>query len=94
MSTPDVSSEIEAATQRVRELGEQVAEQARKNGLVWLEGYETILKNVLDLQEQAAKGTGAEWAATLATTQANFVRSTSEVVLGALRQQLKGGTGS
>ena len=98
MSTPDVSSEIEAATQRVRELGEQVAEQARENGLAWLEGYEAVLKNFLDLQEQAARSTGAEWATTLATTQANFVRSTSEVVLGAMRQQLKstgsGGTGT
>ena len=91
MTTPDVSAELEAATQRVRELGEQVAEQARKNGLTWLEGYETVLKNMLDLEEQAAKGTGAEWATTLATTHANFVRSTSEVVLGALRQQLKAG---
>jgi signal transduction protein with GAF and PtsI domain len=90
MSTPDMSAEVEAATQRVRELGEQVAEQARKNGLAWLEGYETVLKNFLDLQEQVAKGSGAEWASTLATTQANFVRSTSEVVLGAWRQQLKG----
>jgi len=89
MTTPDVSGELEAATQRVRELGEQVAEQARKNGLAWLEGYETVLKNMLDLEEQAAKGTGAEWATTLATTHANFVRSTSEVVLGAMRQQLK-----
>ena len=91
MTTPDVSGELEAATQRVRELGEQVAEQARKNGLTWLEGYETVLKNMLDLEEQAAKGTGAEWATTLAATHANFVRSTSEVVLGALRQQLKAG---
>ena len=85
MTTPDVSAELEAATQRVRELGEQVAEQARKNGLAWLEGYETVLKNMLDLEEHAAKGTGAEWATTLAATHANFVRSTSEVVLGALR---------
>ena len=49
---------------------------------------------MLDLEEQAAKGTGAEWATTLATTHANFVRSTSEVVLGALRQQLKAGGAS
>jgi hypothetical protein len=94
MTTPDVSAELEAATKRVRELGEQVAEQARKNGLAWLEGYEAVLKNFLDLQEQAARGTGAEWAATLATTQANFVRSTSEVVFGAIRQQLRAGGSS
>ena len=50
-----------------------------------------MLKQMLDLEEQAAKGTGQDWATTLAATHANFVRSTSEVVLGALRQQLKGG---
>jgi hypothetical protein len=95
MTTPDESAttnvsaaDIETATQRVRELGEQVAEQARKNGLVWLEGYEAMLKDFLDFEEKAAEGTGAEWATTLAHAHANFVRSTSEVMLGAMRQQL------
>jgi hypothetical protein len=96
MTGPDMSADMEAAVQRVRDLGEQVAEQARKNGLAWLEGYERVLQNLLDLEEQAAKGTGAEWATTLATTHANFVRETSEVVFGALRQQLgaTGGSGT
>jgi hypothetical protein len=88
-TTPDASSDIEAATQRVRDLSEQVVAQAKKNGLVWLEGYERMLKQMLDFEEQAAKGTGAEWATTLATTHANFVRETSEVFFGAMREQLK-----
>ncbi len=88
-TTPDASSDVEAATQRVRELSEQVVAQAKKNGLVWLEGYERMLKQMLDFEEQAAKGTGAEWATTLATTHANFVRETSEVFFGAMREQLK-----
>ena len=73
----------------MRSSREQVAEQAKENGLAWLEGYETVLKNMLDLEEQAAKGTGADWASTLATTHANFVRSTSEVFFTALSKQLK-----
>jgi hypothetical protein len=89
MSTPDPTRDLEAATQRVRELSEQVVEQAKKNGLAWLEGYERLLKNLLDLEEQAAKGTGAEWASTLATAHANFVKDTSEVLFSAMRQQLK-----
>jgi hypothetical protein len=88
-ATPDASADLEAATQRVRELSEQVVAQAKQNGLAWLEGYERVLKNLLDLEEQAAKGTGADWATQLATTHANFVRETSEVVFGALRAQLK-----
>jgi hypothetical protein len=87
MSTPEV--DLEAATKRVQELSEQVVAQAKQNGLAWLEGYEKLLTSMLDFEEQAAKGTGADWATTLASTHANLVRQTSEVFLGALRQQLK-----
>jgi hypothetical protein len=92
MSEPgsDAARDMEAAAKRVRELSEQVVDQAKKNGLAWLEGYERVLKNMLDLEEQAAKGTGADWAATLATTHANFVRETSEVFFKSMRDQLKG----
>jgi hypothetical protein len=87
-STPG-SVDMEAATQRVRDLSEQVVAQAKKNGLTFLEGYERVLKQMLDLEEQAAKGTGQDWATTLATTHANFVRETSEVFLNAAKEQLK-----
>lgn len=87
---PSTTDDVEAAAQRVRELSEQVVAQAKKNGLAWLEGYERVLKNMLDLEEKAAKGAGVEWVSTLATTHANFVRETSEVFFGAMREQLKG----
>ena len=93
MTTTDSSStagvDLEAVAQRVRDLSEQVMAQAKKNGLTFLEGYERVLKNMLDLEEQAAKGTGQDWATTLATTHANFVRETSEIFLGAMKDQLK-----
>jgi len=88
--TSNVAGDMEAAAQRVRDLSEQVMAQAKKNGLTFLEGYERVLKNMLDLEEQAARGTGQDWATTLASTHANFVRETSEVFLGAMRDQLKG----
>jgi hypothetical protein len=87
MSTP--GPDLDDAVARVRALSEQVADQAKKNGLAWLEGYEQVLKNLLDLQEQAAKGTGVDWVANLAATQANFVRETSSAFLGAMRSQLE-----
>ena len=82
-------TDVEAAVKRVQELSAQVVDKAKENGLAWLEGYERMLKNLLDLEEQAAKGSGLEWAATLASTHANFVKETTEVVLGAWREQLK-----
>jgi hypothetical protein len=87
-STPG-SVDLEAVAQRVRDLSEQVVAQAKRNGLTFLEGYERVLKQMLDMEEQAAKGTGQDWATTLAATHANFVRETSEVFLGAVKEQLK-----
>jgi len=85
----NLATDMDAAAQRVRDLSEQVVAQAKKNGLAWLEGYERVLKNLLDMEEQAARGTGQDWATTLASTHANFVRETSEVFLGVMRDQLK-----
>ncbi len=84
-STPD----IQAAVQRVQELSSQVTELARKNGLVWLEGYEQVLKNMLDLEQKAADNSGMDWASSLATMHANFVRQTSELFFNTLSAQLK-----
>jgi hypothetical protein len=88
-TTSDHAAGVEEATERVRQLSEQVAAQARENGLAWLEGYERVLKNLLDFEEQAAKGTGTEWVAQLASTHANFVRETTEVFFGSLREHTK-----
>jgi hypothetical protein len=82
-------TDMEAAVKRVQALSTEVVDKAKENGLAWLEGYERMLKNLLELEEQAAKGTGVEWASTLASTHANFVRETSEVVFGVMREQLK-----
>ena len=89
MTMPDVSAQLEATTTRVKELSDQVAAQAKENGLAWLEGYEKVLKNMLDLEDQVAGGTGLDWATRLATIHANFVRDTSEVLFSTLDKQLK-----
>jgi hypothetical protein len=94
MTSTDGSSatggvDLEAVTQRVRDLSEKAIAQAKKNGLTFLEGYERMLKQMLDLEEQAAKGAGQDWATTLATSHANFVRETSQMFLGAFKDQLK-----
>ena len=90
------SGHVEVRGRRVRlASAEQAREYADKGfDMISVALDATLLQASLAKTVGAAKGTGAEWAATLATTQANFVRSTSEVVLGAMRQQLRGGTGS
>jgi hypothetical protein len=88
-TSQDIAGDLEEATERVRQLSEQVVAQAKENGLAWLEGYERVLKGFLDFEEQAAKSTGTEWVAQLASTHANFVRETTEVLFGSIREQAK-----
>ena len=88
-SSSNVAGDVDAAAQRVRDLSDKVVSQAKQNGLTFLEGYERMLRNMLEFEEKAAQGTGQDWASTLATTHANFVRETSEVFLNAWRDQLK-----
>jgi len=88
-STPSFTPDVEAATQRVRELSERMIEQAKQSGLSWLEAYEKVLESMLRLQQQAAQGTNVEWVSSLATTQADFVREISKVYLNTVREQLK-----
>ena len=54
-----------------------------------LEGYERVLKKLLDLEEQAAKGTGHGLGDALVTTHANFVRETSRHTSECAKGQLK-----
>jgi hypothetical protein len=89
MTSPSFTPDVEQATERVRELSERMIEQARQSGLSWLEAYEKVLGSMLRLQQQAAQGTNVEWVATLAGTQADFVREMSKVYLDTVRQQLK-----
>jgi len=70
-------------------LSEQVTAQAKANGLVWLEGYEKVLQNLLDLEVEAAKKTAVDWASTLATAHRNSFRETTQVFFQTLSAQLK-----
>ena len=70
-------------------MNEQVGAQGEGNGLLWLEGYERVPQDLLDLEEDAAKATGGDWAARLATAHANIVRQTAVVFVQLLNGQLK-----
>ncbi|HYH26430.1 MAG TPA: hypothetical protein VD834_13875 [Blastococcus sp.] len=81
--------DLAAVSRRLRDLNEQVVSQAKKNGLTFVEGYEQVLEQMLDLEQQTAKGTGQAWVMTLAATHAAVVRETSRVFLGAVEDLLR-----
>ncbi len=63
----------DAATERIRDLNEQILERIKSGGESALEAYERTLKTVADYQEAAGQR-GAEWVTGLARAQAEFTR--------------------
>ena len=83
--TPDV----EAAAERIKQTSERVLELSKENGLIWLDAYEKMLDGVLKLEEDTAKDLGSDWVEKLVSTQADFIRNTSQAYLGAFKLRLK-----
>ena len=89
MSMPGMPKDADEAVKRVKELSDRMIELTRKNGLAWIEAYERVLKEMLQLQERAAAATQIEWINALATTNADFMREMSTVYFQTVRDQIK-----
>jgi hypothetical protein len=89
MSMPGTPQDADEAVKRVKELSDRMIELTRKNGLAWIEAYERVLKEMLQLQERAAAATQIEWINALATTNADFMREMSTVYFQTVRDQIK-----
>jgi hypothetical protein len=89
MSMPSMPKEADAAARRVKELSDRMIELTKKNGLAWLEAYEKVLSNMLQLQERAIASSQTEWINALATTNANFMREMSAAYFKTVREGLK-----
>jgi hypothetical protein len=89
MSMPGMPQDADEAVKRVKELSDRMIELTRKNGLAWIEAYERVLKEMLQLQERAAAATQTEWINALSTTNADFMREMSTVYFQTVRDQIK-----
>jgi hypothetical protein len=87
--TPNFTPDIEAIAQRIKETSDRVLALSKENGLTWLEAYEKMLNGVLKLEEDTAKELSSDWVETLVSTQADFIRETSQAYLGAFKNRLK-----
>jgi hypothetical protein len=87
--TPNFTPDVEAAAERIKQTSERVLELSKENGLIWLEAYEKMLDGVLKLEEDTAKDLSSDWVEKLVSTQADFIRATSQAYLGAFKDRLK-----
>jgi hypothetical protein len=81
--------DIDQATQRIRDLNEQVLELGRKAGTGFLDAYEKNLETFAGYQDKVADQTKVDWIANIARAQANFTRDISRVYTSTARDLLK-----
>jgi hypothetical protein len=89
LETPHFTPDVEAAAERIKRTSERVLELSKENGLIWLGVYEKMLDAVLKLEEDRARDLGSDWIEKLVSTQADFIRDTSQAYLSALKDRLK-----
>ena len=80
---------LEAVAQRIRKLNERIIEESKAAGEVTLSSYEKALKGIATTLERGPGKSDVEWIASLATTQAKFIRDVTTAWTSAARGMLK-----
>ena len=80
---------LEAVAQRIRKLNERIIEESKAAGEVTLSSYEKALKAIAGTLERGPGKSDVEWIASLATTQAKFIRDVTTAWTAAARGMLK-----
>lgn len=83
------TSAVDDATERIRQLNEQVIEFGRRAGLAYLEAYEAAVKTFADYQAQVADSVPNEVLSSFARAQANFTREAIQELARNTREFLK-----
>jgi hypothetical protein len=81
--------DIEAATERVRELNDKVLTAAKQTGNRSLDTYEQTVRTVLDFGQKVADSTKVEQISELAKSQASIIAEVTNAYTQAARELLK-----
>jgi hypothetical protein len=80
---------VEAATERIRDLNERIIESSKRAGGVYLDIYEKTLNSIADYQQKIGEQTEVDWVRTIANAQADFTRDLANAYSSAARGLLK-----
>jgi hypothetical protein len=89
MATATTNRNTAEATERIRDLNEQIVDAAKKAGGAYLQAYEKALESIADYQQNAARHTDIEWVSTVVDAQARFTRELAKLYVSAGRELLK-----
>lgn len=81
--------DIQAATERVRELNDKVLTAAKQTGTMSLDAYEQTVQSVLDFGLKIADSTKVEQISDIAKSQAAIINEVTNAYTQAARELLK-----
>ena len=89
MATATTKNQIDATTERIRDLNERILDAGKQAGGVYLDAYEKTLESIADYRENVAKPNDVEWISTVIDAQARFTRELTKVYVDTGRDLLK-----
>jgi hypothetical protein len=81
--------DIEAATERVRELNDKVFTAAKQTGTMSIDAYEQTVQTVIDFGLKIADSTKVEQISEIAKSQASIINEVTNAYTRAARELLK-----
>ena len=82
-------NQIDATTERIRDLNERIVDAGKQAGGAYLDAYEQTLASIADYQENVAKPNDVEWVSTVVDAQARFTRELTKLYVSTGRELLK-----
>jgi hypothetical protein len=82
-------NQIDATTERIRDLNERIVDAGKQAGGAYLDVYEQTLTSIADYQENVAKPNEVEWVSTIVDAQARFTRELTKLYVNTGRDLLK-----
>lgn len=81
--------DVEAVTERIRQLNEKMIEATKQGGKLSLDAYERTLSSLVDFEQKTADASQLDFVSALASAHATFMTDVSSAFTNAARSNLK-----
>lgn len=81
--------DVEAVTERIRQLNEKMIEATKQGGNLSLDAYERTLSSLVDFEQKTADASQLDFVSALAQAHATFLSDVSSAFTNAARDTLK-----
>lgn len=88
-ATPSFTPDVDATTERIRELNERILDGAKSAGHSSLDVYEQTVAGLVDFEKKVAGASQLDWVSAIAEAHSSFLVTVSQAYTKTARELLK-----